>query len=171
MGLGRAFSGDPGYETPVKDTSPVRQVIRVKNTALRIGQLVWNAKATSYGWFTWLTLLSFLPRSSKEHLDTRGSFHSPIHVLVFAVSALMVCRKAQKVTRRLIPCAAVVCYGLAIEALQSRFNRSPLEWNDVASDVFGVLLFLAAANWLTNGRRFEPERQRRIHRPAGRTVS
>jgi hypothetical protein len=140
---------DPGYEKPMQDTSPVQQVIRLKNKALRARYLVWHARATAYAWFTWITFLSFLPRSSKEHLDTKGSLHIPIHALVFAVSALMVCRKARKATQRLIPCATVVCYGWAIEALQSRINRSPLEWNDVANDLFGVLLFLAGANWLT----------------------
>ena len=102
--------------------------------------------AAPYLWLTCIGVLSFLPPPSmKGQLHTRGSFHIPAHILVFAISTFIARRASQSPGRRIILCSLVVAYGCALEILQAWIFRSPLEWVDVTIDTCGVLLALAIA--------------------------
>ena len=101
-----------------------------------------NAAAT-WLWFTLVCILSFLSPSTKGHLETRGSFHVPSHVIVFAVSTLVACRHVRYAGGRVVTSTAVIAYGWVIEAMQSRIYGAALEWGDVASDACGVLVAFA----------------------------
>jgi hypothetical protein len=93
-------------------------------------------------WFIGVTVLSFLPRSAKIRLATRGLLHTPTHIVVFAVTAFIAWRIAKPTAQRLTEYAAVIGYGAVIEVTQSRVKGSAFEWDDLAADIFGAGLAL-----------------------------
>jgi VanZ family protein len=110
-------------------------------------------------WFIGVTVLSFLPHSAKMRLATRGLFHTPAHIVVFAVTAFMAWRIAKPTAQRLTAYAAVIGYGAVIEVTQSRVNGSAFEWDDLAADIFGAGLALLII-WLARQGRETPSESR-----------
>jgi hypothetical protein len=98
-------------------------------------------------WFAWVAVLS-LRLSWRRIFHTNGPLHFLGHALVFGFSAFVACRSARSLRQRLIRGAAVVAFGFALEVAESRLFGKRLEWEDILTDTFGVLLFLLAALWL-----------------------
>lgn len=131
----------------------------------------WATRAAPYIWFASVSILSLLPSAVKGYLRTRGPFHVPAHLFVFALSALIASRSAQSVARRALCCAAVIAYIGALETLQSFIFRGPFEWDDVATDTCGVLFAFLFAAWADPMRNQRPSIAKQCGVPATHTAA
>ena len=86
-----------------------------------------------------ITLLSFLPSSSKAKLHTHGRYHSWGHLLVFCVIGFVMTRAARTERMRMWLFIAAMLFGFGIEIAEHLVFKSPLEWKDVFMDVTGVV--------------------------------
>jgi hypothetical protein len=117
----------------------------------------WHHRAAPYLWFLSVTVLSFLPGSLKGHLFTRSVLHVPAHACIFAISALMACRNVRTAGGRIVPAIAVAAYGCTIEALQASIFKGPVEWDDIATDICGVLATMLLAAYADTLRKENPD--------------
>ena len=86
-----------------------------------------------------ITLLSFLPGSSKAKLHTHGRYHSWGHLLIFCVIGFVMTRAARTERMRMWLFVAAMLFGFGIEIAEHFVFKSPLEWKDVFMDVTGVV--------------------------------
>ncbi|MDQ6701364.1 MAG: VanZ family protein [Acidobacteriota bacterium] len=98
-------------------------------------------------WAVLVAVVSLLPQSFKRRLGTAGIFHGWVHGLVFAITAILVCRRNASFLSQLLRSFAVIMFGAVIECLQHAFYGSVFEWLDVMIDAAGVLMGLAFALW------------------------
>lgn len=87
----------------------------------------------------WVAVISLCP-SWKRECYTKGPLHIPGHVLILGISALIACRSAQSLSRRVVRFMVVTSFGCALEALQSVIFGGRFEWDDIVTDASGVLL-------------------------------
>jgi VanZ family protein len=111
-------------------------------TSLPVRTTLPSRPAVTGLWFLAITVLSFLPLPAKTELATRGSFHTPAHIVIFGISTLVAWRSMRQAVQRRLAYAAVIGYGALIEVAQSRINRTTFEWDDLAADIAGVVLAL-----------------------------
>ncbi len=93
-------------------------------------------------WSAAVIAASISPRAIKVHLHTVGALHTFSHISVFALGAILMChsRSGDRPSVR----SVLWLSGLAIasEILEAAVYGNRMEWNDVSSDMAGLLLGL-----------------------------
>ena len=96
-------------------------------------------------WATSVAAVSLMPWRFKVLLGTAGMFHSWAHLLVFAITAMLVCRKNAALPSQVLRTVAALLFAVAIEYLQHVLYGNAFEWHDVIVDTAGILIGLAFA--------------------------
>jgi VanZ family protein len=91
-------------------------------------------------WLVLLAALSLAPFEVKQRLGTNGRFHQLGHVATFALTGLIVCWTAASIQQRLWRLAAICCFAVCMEALETAIYRNGYEWRDVGLDAAGAAL-------------------------------
>ncbi len=93
-------------------------------------------------WAGFVAVISLMPQAFKMRLGTSGIFHGWAHLVVFAVTAILVCRKDAPLTSQVWRALAVIAFAAVIEYLQHAFYGNSFEWRDMTIDAAGALLGL-----------------------------
>lgn len=96
-------------------------------------------------WLGFVTAISMMPLRLKYRAGTTGALHGPGHLLIFFVTALLLCRPA---ARRLIRWLLVCAFAVSMETLEWAAYHNRFEWRDVLLDVLGAALGLAVLSVL-----------------------
>ncbi|HWF38671.1 MAG TPA: hypothetical protein VG322_09135 [Candidatus Acidoferrales bacterium] len=94
-------------------------------------------------WLAGVFALSLAPYEVKNHFGTKGALHDAGHVVIFFITAVLLCWNAEGVGRKLFRCLLAFCVVFAAEGLEKLVYHDRFEWNDVAMDVGGVLVGFA----------------------------
>jgi hypothetical protein len=81
-----------------------------------------------------------LPTATKHALHLQGALHPWLHLFGFAVLAFLLLAKVRRPAVRVLLCIALLSFGYATEAGESRADGWPIEKSDVRIDASGVLL-------------------------------
>ncbi len=84
--------------------------------------------------------ISALPTQTKHALHTQGVLHPWLHVFGFATLAFVLFNSTRSDLTRVLFIVALLAFGYATEANESRKNGWAVETKDVRSDAGGVLL-------------------------------
>jgi hypothetical protein len=75
-------------------------------------------------------------------LGTRGHWHRALHIVLFALTALL-----SRLTFRSVPiwilAASIFAFGFTLEYAEHVYYGVSLEWLDIADDALGCLIGLA----------------------------
>lgn len=84
--------------------------------------------------------VSALPTQTKHVLHTQGVLHPWLHLCAFAVLAFLLLSSTRSDLMRVLFIVALLAFGYATEANESRKNGWAVETKDVQNDSIGVLL-------------------------------
>ena len=93
-------------------------------------------------WLAFVATLSLMPLEFKYHAGTMGIFHNPGHFLIFAVTAILLCKDAGTVNGRMLRWAGACSFAIAMEILEWAVYHHAFEWQDVGVDLTGAALGL-----------------------------
>ncbi len=88
-------------------------------------------------WLAVVAAVSMMPLKLKYRVGTTGVFHDPGHFLIFFATTLLLCRTAPG---RLVRCAGVCAFAVAMEILEWVIYHNHFEWRDVLVDLLGVAI-------------------------------
>ena len=91
-------------------------------------------------WLGFVTALSLAPLSVKSMLGAKGHFHEAGHLIIFLITAVLLCWTAVTVRARLLRYLAVCCFGVAMETLEAIVYGNRFEWEDVLFDFAGAFI-------------------------------
>jgi hypothetical protein len=87
--------------------------------------------------------VSLAPDPIKEHLGTKGPFHSAAHFIAFALTAVIFCWRSADLISRVSRAIGACCAAFLLENLEALFYGNPMEWRDVWMGCLGVAFGLA----------------------------
>jgi hypothetical protein len=101
-------------------------------------------------WLLFVTALSLAPLDVKYRFRTIGSMHNFGHLVIFLVTAILMCWNAGSVSAKLARCSAAIAVAILLEGLEKLVYHNAYEWTDVAVDAAGVLagfLVITLVSW------------------------
>ncbi len=98
-------------------------------------------------WAALVAVISLMPQKFKSRLGTAGIFHGWAHGLVFAITAILVCRRNASFPSQVWRGGIVLMFAAIIEYLQHALYGNSFEWRDLITDGAGIVMGLAFALW------------------------
>ena len=105
-------------------------------------------------WLLFVTAISMMPLKYKYRAGTTGVFHTPGHLVIFVVTALLLCWRSPNIGSRFLRWLGICCFAVAIEILEWVTYHNRMEWKDVLVDVFGAAIGAAIVTlipWISAG--------------------
>ena len=90
-------------------------------------------------WLAFVTALSLGPEFMKyKILQTQGRMHNPGHLVVFMITALLLCWNAGSASSRILRALAAILVGVTLEWFEAVIYHNPYEWKDLMVDCVGI---------------------------------
>ncbi len=64
--------------------------------------------------------------------------HNPGHLIIFMITALLMCWNAGSVSNRVLRAFGAILVGVTLEWLEAIMYHNPYEWKDVLVDCAGI---------------------------------
>lgn len=91
-------------------------------------------------WLAFVVAISTMPLRLKKRIGTTGVLHTPGHVVVFLITAILLCKTAPNLACSMVRWVAACCFALAMEILEAGIYHNRIEWRDVLVDLLGAAL-------------------------------